>query len=500
MFYPSLEKVTELSKEYNKIPVSLEVYMDFHTPIALLNHIRQHCSQYFLLESIEGGEKWARYTFLGFNPKELFYVQEGKSFHKTSEGIRHIAGNPIDILKNILEEYNAPKDKSLPPLTGGAVGYFGYETVKYVEDITLSNHNSLKAEDIKLMFFDEIIAFDHLKQKIILMANIDVAAMGRAAAVKQTEEQIVATAYQAAKDRLAELYTFINTPAKKYNVHVNEEITFESNMTKETFMQNVMKAKTYIENGDIFQVVLSQVFKTKLNCELFDVYRVLRTINPSPYMYLMKIEDMEIAGASPETLVKVQDGIVMTQPIAGTRRRGKSDEEDTRLEQELLNDKKELAEHNMLVDLARNDVGKISEFNSVQVSDYQAFKKLSHVIHLTTNVKGRLRKDFSSIDAVRELLPAGTLSGAPKVRAMEIIEELENEKRGIYGGAIGYIGYDGNLDTCITIRTIVKKDGMAYVQAGAGIVLDSDPESEYKETITKASAIFDAIQKVREMR
>ncbi len=494
MFYPSLERVIELSKSYNKIPVSLEIYMDFHTPIALINLIRQKCSEYFLLESIEGGEKWARYTFLGFDPKEVFYVKGGRSYYKTLEGTEELQGNPLDVLKAILKGYHAPKDKNLPPLTGGAVGYFGYETVKYVEDITLDNHDSLKAQDIKLMFFDDMIAFDHLKQKIKLITNINIAEDAA------YDTQDIEKAYEEAKERLHQLYAFINKPAKKHTVGFDEEIHFESNMTKEAFIDNVLRAKTYIENGDIFQVVLSQVFKTKLNCELFDVYRVLRTINPSPYMYFMKFDNMEVAGASPETLVKVQDGTLITQPIAGTRRRGKTEEEDRAIEADLLNDKKELAEHNMLVDLARNDVGKISEFNTVQVSEYMAFKRLSHVIHLTTNVQGKLRKGFDSIDAVRELLPAGTLSGAPKVRAMEIIEELENEKRGVYGGAIGYIGYDGNLDTCIAIRTVVKKEGTAYVQAGAGIVLDSNPESEYQETITKASALFEAIKKVREIQ
>lgn len=488
LFYPSLEKVIELSKKYNKIPVSLEMYMDFHTPIGVLSHIKEKYLEYFLLESIEGGEKWARYTFLGFNPKELFYVKEGESFHKTEKGIKMLTGNPIDVLKKILTAYKAPKDKQLPPLTGGAVGYFGYETVKYVEEMTLSNEDPLKAEDIKLMFFDELIAFDHLKQKITLIVNVD----GNA--------QDLTKAYQEAQKKLNQLYELVNEPVKKQNVDFDELIDFESNITKERFIENVIKAKQYIENGDIFQVVLSQAFKAKLKCELFDVYRVLRTINPSPYMYLMKFTDMEVAGASPETLVKVQDGTIITQPIAGTRRRGKTEEEDIKLEEDLLNDKKERAEHNMLVDLARNDVGKISEFNSIEVSDYMAFKRLSHVIHLTTNVQGKLKQDLDSIDAVRELLPAGTLSGAPKVRAMEIIEELETQKRGVYGGAIGYIGYDGNLDTCIAIRTVVKKDGIAYVQAGAGIVLDSDPESEYQETISKASAVLDAIRKVREVR
>lgn len=494
MFYPSLEEVGVLAKTYNKIPITLEVYMDFHTPIGLLNLIREKCKEYFLLESIEGGEKWARYTFLGFNPKAIFYAKDGKTFYKTNDGIEELMGNPLKVLKEILKNYKSPKDKKLPPLTGGAVGYFGYETVKYVEDITLSNEDPLMAQDMKLMFFDEMIAFDHLKQKITLISNINIGDK-EGMTFKDIEK-----AYEGAKNKLIELHQFINQPVRGHTVSCEEEVAFKSNMTKEAFIENVLKAKAYIENGDIFQVVLSQIFKTKLKCELFDVYRVLRTINPSPYMYFMKFEDIEVAGASPETLVKVQDGRVITQPIAGTRRRGKSDEEDIKIEADLLRDKKELAEHNMLVDLARNDVGKISEFNSVKVSDYMAFKRLSHVIHLTTNVEGKLKEGFDSIDAVRELLPAGTLSGAPKVRAMEIIEELEYEKRGVYGGAIGYVGYDGNLDTCIAIRTVVKKEDTAYVQAGAGIVLDSDPESEYQETITKASAIFDAVKKVREIQ
>ena len=282
-------------------------------------------------------------------------------------------------------------------------------------------------------------------------------------------------------------------------VNFDDEIEFTSNMTKEEFMSKVEKAKEYIANGDIFQVVPSQVFKAKIESNLFDVYRVLRTINPSPYMYLMQFEDLQLAGASPETLVKVQDNVVMTQPIAGTRPRGKTEEEDQRLCDELLKDPKELAEHNMLVDLARNDIGRISEFNTVEVTDYMALKKLSHVTHITTNVKGKLREGLNAIDVIKSILPAGTLSGAPKVRAMEIIEELETNKRGIYGGAIGYIGYEGNLDTCIGIRTVVKKDGMAYVQAGCGVVLDSDPATEYQETINKASALFEAMKKVREI-
>ncbi len=487
MFYPSLEQVKELAKSYNKIPVSLEMYMDYQTPIGVLSRIKEEYDRYFLLESIEGGERSARYTFIGFNPNASFYVKNGKTCYATREKVKQLQGNPLDALKELMASYSSPKNLDLPPFTGGGVGYFGYDTVKYVENLKFSNQDELDTDDIKLMFFDELICFDHLKQKIILIVNID------------GGQKDIESSYEIAKERLKELVAFVKRPCKNVEVNFDDEIVFTSNMTKEEFMGNVEKAKEYIANGDIFQVVPSQVFKAKIESNLFDVYRVLRTINPSPYMYLMQFEDFQLAGASPETLVKVQDDVVITQPIAGARPRGKTDEEDQRLCEELLKDPKELAEHNMLVDLARNDIGRISEFNTVEVTEYMVLKKFSHVIHITSKVKGQLRKGLNAIDVVKSILPAGTLSGAPKVRAMEIIEELEPNKRGIYGGAIGYIGYEGNLDTCIGIRTVVKKDGVAYVQAGCGVVLDSDPATEYQETINKASALFEAMKKVGEI-
>ena len=487
MFYPSLQRVKELAKTYNKIPVSLEIYMDFQTPIAVLSRVKDEYDRYFLLESIGGGEKIPRYTFIGFNPKASFYVRDDKSFYATREEIKRIEGNPLDALKASMKQHRAPKDDNLPPLTGGAVGYFGYSTVKYVEDIELKNKDELKADDIKLMFFDEMIAFDYFKQKIIIMVNVD------------GDSPNIDEVYTQATERIKELAAFINKPTKPRTVRFEENIKFESNTTKEEFMKRVEKAKAYIRNGDIFQMVPSQIFKAKLSSNLFDVYRVLRTINPSPYMYLMQFDDLQLAGASPETLVKVQDGIVTTMPIAGTRPRGKTEEEDRKLDEELLKDPKELAEHNMLVDLARNDIGKISEFNTVKVVDYMSLKKFSHVTHITSTVCGKLKRGLTAIDAIRSILPAGTLSGAPKVRAMEIIEELEDEKRCIYGGAIGYIGYDGSLDTCIGIRTVVKKDGVAYVQAGGGVVLDSIPELEYQESVNKGAALFEAMKKAREI-
>lgn len=484
MFYPSLEEVKELAKNYNKIPVTLEMYMDFLTPISVLSRIKEEYDRYFLLESIEGGEKSARYTFIGYNPCASFYVKNGKTCYATREKVIHMEGNPLDVLKDLMNAYKAPKGLNLPPFTGGAVGYFGYDTVKYVENIKFSNKDELDADDIKLMLFDEIIAFDHIKQKIILIVNID------------GESEDLERAYIEATQKLKKSLAFMNEPIKRKQVNFDEEINFTSNVTREQFMENVEKAKEYIKAGDIFQVVPSQIFKAKISSNLFDVYRVLRTINPSPYMYLMQFEDLQLAGASPETLVTVKDRIVTTQPIAGTRPRGKTEEDDNRLTRELLEDSKELAEHNMLVDLGRNDIGRISEFNTVEVVEYKALKKLSHVTHITSTVKGLLRKDLNAVDAIRAILPAGTLSGAPKVRAMEIIEELEMEKRGIYGGAIGYIGYDGNLDTCIAIRTVVKKDGIAYVQTGCGVVLDSNPSEEHQECLNKGAALFEAMKKV----
>lgn len=487
MFYPSLEEVRKLAKNYNKIPVSLEMYMDFQTPIAILSRIKDEYDRYFLLESIEGGEKLARYTFIGCNPTACFYAKNEKSFYSTREEVKRIEGNPLDVLKELMASYKAPKDKNLPPFTGGAVGYFGYDMVRYVEKLPMLNKDELGAADIKLMFFNDIIAFDHLKQKIYLITNIDGLL------------DDIDGAYTEAKNHLRELMEFISKPTKRRVVQFDTDIQFESNTTKEAFMKKVEKAKDYIKNGDIFQVVPSQIFKAKLCSNLFDVYRALRTINPSPYMYLMQFDDLQLAGASPETLVKVQDGTVTTMPIAGTRPRGKTEEEDKRLDKELLSDPKELAEHNMLVDLARNDIGKISEIDSVEVTEYMALQKFSHVTHISSTVQGKLKSGLNSVDAIRSILPAGTLSGAPKVRAMEIIEELEGERRGIYGGGIGYIGYDGNLDTCIAIRTVVKKEGIAYVQAGGGVVLDSDPATEYQESVNKASALFEAMKKVREI-
>lgn len=484
---PSYEEVLNQSRQYKKIPVYQEIYMDFQTPIGVLSLIKERYDKYFLLESVQGGERLARYTFIGFNPEASFYVKDGHAFYATREVVKKFPGNPLEVMKEIMKKYQAPQHTELPPFTGGAVGYFGYDMIGYTEQLQRCNEDVLQASDIKLMFFDSVIAFDHYKQKIYLITNIE------------GDKEGLEERYTNAKNELKELMLFVTKPVKRRAVPFEEHITFKSNTTKESFMERVEQAIAYIKNGDIFQMVLSQVFQTEFSSNLFDVYRVLRTINPSPYMYLMQFDDLQLAGASPETLVKLQDGTVTTMPIAGTHPRGKTEEEDKMLDEKLLTDPKELAEHNMLVDLARNDIGKISEMDSVEVAEYRVLQRFSHVTHITSRVTGKLLKGLTGVDALRAILPAGTLSGAPKIRAMEIIEELETQKRGIYGGGIGYMGYDGSLDTCIAIRTIIKKDGMAYIQAGGGIVLDSDPEKEYEESTHKATALFEAMKKVGEI-
>ncbi len=488
MLKPALEEVQGLAKSYNKIPVYLEMYMDYHTPITVLSLLKEEYERYFLLESMEGGERIARYTFIGAHPKESFEIKDGVAYFSTREKLKRFDGNPMDALSKVMAQYKAPKYDGFVPFTGGAVGYFGYDIIRYSEELPKPQRDDLKASDVKLMMFDEVIAFDHFKQKMYIISNITV-----------DEEIDIEEEYENAKNRIKYLKEIISRPVKRRKVEVPENVEFKSTITKEKFMQNVEKAKEYIANGDIFQVVPSQTFTAKMENSLFDVYRVLRTINPSPYMYLMQFDDLELAGASPELLVKTENHKITTMPIAGSRPRGKDEESDSAMEKDLLSDPKELAEHNMLVDLGRNDIGKVSDIDTVQVTEYMKVQRYSHIMHITSTVQGQLKEELNGVDALRSILPAGTLSGAPKVRAMEIIQELEEDKRGIYGGAIGYIGYEGTLDTCIAIRTLVKKDGIAYVRSGVGVVLDSNPEKEYEESVNKAMALMEAVRKVGEI-
>ncbi len=494
VFYPQINEVKELSTKYNIIPITMEVYADMETPISLFKRFEN--SEYcFLLESVEGGEKWARYSFIGKNPFLVVKSYGEKTYVQKKNGeITEKTGNPIEILRKMMEEYNGADLPMLPRFNGGAVGFFGYDLIRYFENLPNINEDDLNLPESHFMFTDEVIVFDHLKQKIHIIVNLHV-------------NGDIERSYNRTVERIKKIYEeIIETRFKLVDnfkpdfTAKNNKIEVRSNMTKEEFCQNVIRAKQYIVDGDIFQVVLSQRLCVETEQEPFNVYRVLRVINPSPYMYCLKFKDYSLVGSSPEMLVRVENGIAETCPIAGTRKRGLTKQEDEMLEKELLSDQKEIAEHTMLVDLGRNDIGRVAKYGTVKVSNMMHIEKYSHVMHIVSNVTGEMRTDKSPFDALMSVLPAGTLSGAPKVRAMEIIDELEKTKRGTYGGAIGYLSFNGNLDSCITIRTMLFKDKKAYVQSGGGIVADSIPEMEYEESMNKAKALLKALEEVGEIR
>ena len=476
----TFEEAKGLSKGYKVVPISMEIMSDIRTPMQVLRILKGVSSHCYMLESVENQEKWGRYTFLGYDPKLEITCTNGVM--KVKNGKTEISGvkHPGEKIKEILKEYTSPKIKELPTFTGGLVGYFSYDYIKYSEPkLNLDADDEEGFKDVDLMLFDKVIAFDNFSQKIIVIAN---------AKTDNLEED-----YNKCVDEINKIIELIKTGEM---VDVNPgKITseFRPLFTEKEYCEMVEKAKHYIYEGDIFQVVLSNRLEADYEGSLLNAYRVLRTINPSPYMFYFSSDDIEVAGASPETLVKLEDGVLHTFPLAGTKPRGKTKEEDDELERKLLSDEKERAEHNMLVDLGRNDIGKISRFGTVEVENYMDILRYSHVMHIGSTVKGEIRDDKTSLDAVDAVLPAGTLSGAPKIRAMEIINELENNKRGIYGGAIGYIDFTGNLDTCIAIRTAFKKNGKVFVRSGAGIVADSVPESEYNECINKAKAVMNAV-------
>ena len=441
-----------------------------------------------MLESVENQENWGRYTFLGYKPSLCLTCMNGHLKVTDTQGnvireedVKH----PEICINELLAEYKSPKLSDMPSFTGGLVGYFAYDYIKYSEPkLALDAKDEEGFNDVDLMLFDKVIAFDNVKQKMIIIAN--------AKTDNMTENYIKAVEEI---DKIIELIKH-GEPAEDEPARLTSE--YRRLFDKEEFCEMVEKAKKYIYEGDIFQVVLSNRLEADFSGSLLNTYRVLRTINPSPYMFYFNGDDIEVAGASPETLVKLEDGILHTFPLAGTRPRGKTKEEDDALCKELLADEKERSEHNMLVDLGRNDIGKISKFGSVAVEKYMSIEKYSHVMHIGSTVRGELRSDCSVTDAVDSILPAGTLSGAPKIRACEIINELENNKRGIYGGAIGYIDFTGNLDTCIAIRIAYKKNGKVFVRSGAGIVADSVPENEFRECINKAKAVMTAIEMSQE--
>lgn len=482
---PDFETVKRIadSGKYDILPVSCEILSDICTPIEamkILKNISTHC---YMLESVEDKEKWGRYTFLGYEPKlEITCVNgEMKAGNVTVK-----TDNPSAYIRQILEDYKSPRFDYLPSFTGGLVGYFSYDFMGYHEPAARTKAQDTESfKDVDLMLFDKVIAFDNFRQKIILMANMSL-----------SEPE---TGYNKAVLELKQLKEILKNGSKKEEEggHLKGEVT--PMFDKEKYCDMVKKAKHYIYEGDIFQIVLSNRLSAPFEGSLLNAYRVLRTMNPSPYMFYFSGTDVEVAGASPETLVKLENGVLHTFPLAGTRQRGRTDEEDKALEEELLADKKEIAEHNMLVDLGRNDLGKISRFGSVQVEKLHSIERYSHVMHIGSTVRGEIRDEFDALDAIEAVLPAGTLSGAPKIRACQLIGELENNKRGIYGGAIGYIDFTGNMDTCIAIRIAYKKNGKVFIRSGAGIVADSVPEKEYEECINKAKAVVNALKLAEEV-
>jgi len=451
------------------------------TPMEMLSRLKSVSTHCFILESVEDSKNWGRYTFLGFEPKLEINCLNGFLNINSNQECQSFTGvNPNDFIKKILADHKSARFDYLPPFTGGLVGYFAYDYAKYAEEtLNFNTQDKEYFKDMDLMLFDQVIAFDHFRQKIVLIVNIS---------TSDIENE-----YAKGIEKLNRLRELVEAPYKRTREDATLNSEFNALFAPDEFYQMVYKAKNYIKEGDIFQVVLSNRFEANFSGSLFNTYRALRTINPSPYMFYFSGSDLEIAGASPETLVKLHDGKLFTFPLAGTRPRGDTEEQDNILIEDLLKDEKELAEHNMLVDLGRNDLGKICQFGSVKVFKYQSILKFSHVMHIGSTVTGDIRPEYDGLDAINAVLPAGTLSGAPKIRAMEIINELEKNKRGIYGGAIGYLDFTGNMDTCIAIRIAYKKNGKVFVRSGAGIVADSDPKSEYDECQNKAKAVKNAL-------
>ncbi|MBE5857242.1 MAG: anthranilate synthase component I family protein [Lachnospiraceae bacterium] len=483
-FRPTLEEVKQIAKQgkYNVVPISFEILSDFITTIEamrILKNVSTHC---YMLESAQANETWGRYTFLGFDPKLDITCVDGEM---KAGNLKFKTDNPSAHLRQILADYKSPRFDYLPPFTGGLVGYFSYDYLCYSEpEVKRDVEDSEAFKDVDLMLFDKVIAFDNLRQKIILIVNMSLSD--------------VEVGYNKAIMELNRLADLLRTGTKKDEPAGKLKGEVTPLFDKEEFCNMVNKAKHHIHEGDIFQIVLSNRLSAPFEGSLLNTYRMLRTINPSPYMFYFSGTDVEVAGASPETLVKLENGILHTFPLAGTRPRGKTPEEDKALETELLADEKELAEHNMLVDLGRNDLGKISKFGTVEVETLHSIERFSHVMHIGSTVRGEIDENHDALDAIEAVLPAGTLSGAPKIRACQLIGDLENNKRGIYGGAIGYIDFTGNMDTCIAIRIAYKKNGKVFVRSGAGIVADSVPEKEFEECLNKAGSSLRALELAQE--
>lgn len=479
-FQPTLEEAEAIAatQDYDVVPLSVEILSDFITPIEalrVLKHVSDHC---FLLESATANETWGRYTFLGFNPSLLITCKDGV----LNVGERRLeTDDPAAEIRKVLACHRSPRLEYLPPFTGGLMGYFAFEYLGYAEPLIRSaTRDDERFNDLDLMLFDTVIAFDHIRQKIVLMHNMRLCDLP--------------ASYAAAKAKLEDLVALLRTGKRWSELGGKMTGAVEPLFEKERFCAMVREGKRHIREGDVFQIVLSNRLSAPFEGSLFNTYRMLRTVNPSPYMFYLSGSDVEVAGASPETLVKLEDGVLHTFPLAGTRPRGKTPQEDAALKAELLADEKELAEHDMLVDLGRNDLGRVSRFGSVKVEKLHSVERFSHVMHLGSTVAGTLDPTFDALDAILAVLPAGTLSGAPKIRACQLIGEIEGVKRGLYGGAIGYVDFTGNMDTCIAIRLAYKKNGRVWVRSGAGVVADSVPDHEFEEVLNKARASLTALE------
>ena len=488
MIFPSLDRVKAIAPGYDIVPVYMEILSDVRTPISVLKALKQVSSHTYLLESADHSNHWGLYSFLGYDPKIELFCKNHQMTIKDGTTRTFECSDPAAEIRNILSQYKSPRLEELPTFTGGFVGYFACEYIRYIEptlDFPTPDDDPAMVNDVDLMLFDKVIAFDHYKNKIYLIANISTNDLERN--YNKAELELKALADLVVNGKEADVPKGIL------------KTEFTSEFTKDEFEAVVKKTQHYIKEGDIFQCVVSNRREAEFDGSLLNAYRVLRTLNPSPYMFYLSGGDVELTGASPETLVKLTDGKMYTFPIAGTMRRGKTEAEDLAIEEKLINDEKELAEHNMLVDLGRNDLGKIAKFGSVKVEALHMLQRFSHVIHITSTVSGDIQDGKDALDAIGATLPAGTLSGAPKIRAIEILHELEKSPRGVYGGAVGYIDFSGNMDVCIGIRMAMNKGGKVYVRAGAGIVRDSVPASEYNETLIKGQSMISAITDAQEV-
>jgi len=489
MLKPTLKEFKEKSKQGNLIPVYKEVLADLDTPVSA--YMKMCGGEYsFLLESVEGGEKWARYCFLGFDPSIIISIKGNEVVVEKNGQAKSILitqGNPLVGLKDILARYQPVDVEGLPRFSGGAVGFVSYDMVRSFEDLPEDTVDDLQVPDARFVITDTLLIFDNVAQTIKIVSNAHVDNEN----IEESYNQAVKNIDAIEKKLRTSLPVDVNN---KKSPKIDSLNCIESNFKKEHFINSVQKIKNYILEGDVIQVVLAQRLKFNISKDPFTIYRALRSINPSPYMYYLKFGDLEIVGSSPEILVRLEGEKIEVRPIAGTRKRGQSEEEDQALENDLLNDEKELAEHIMLVDLGRNDVGRVAKINSVSVNEKFTIERYSHVMHIVSNVQGELKKGLDGYDVLAATFPAGTLSGAPKVRAMEVIEELEPTRRGLYGGAVGYISFNGNMDTAIAIRTLLIKNKTAYLGVGAGIVADSIAENEFEETMNKGKALLKAIE------